>query len=429
MTDLSCKFFQTAMETNTLGWYRPCCIFKGSIKEPNGTIISTKTHTIAEAFNSEGFNKARQDLANGVKIDGCRFCWMEEEAGIPSKRMKGSESQCYGVYKDGKITLLDLKLGSTCNLKCRTCSPTSSSLWLTEWKQIWSDGRKAEEIGRPEFFEDQLPFWKDIDQVLEDCVRINFTGGEPFLVEKHIEFLRHAVKLGRSRDIMIHYNTNANVVPSQELQELWQEFKEIKIDFSIDGVGSRYEYIRHPGNWETVVENIRNFIDHNPGNRKFGISYTVSIYNWPYVVEDLTTFAEIWPEIVPGIFINLMHGPQPLNITSLPESYKQKIADKVSQFQRIGTTYPHWVHSQLTEAVQFMFSSEGLADRVRVGEQIIRIAESDQIREENFKETFPESYAELAETWRQCRDSYAEEQELFRGQHDTRWKIVNTKLV
>ena len=46
------------------------------------------------------------------------------------------------------------------------------------------------------------------------------------------------------------------------VEELWNYFKGIQLNISIDGVYDVYDYIRQPGNYETVKENIVKIAKH-----------------------------------------------------------------------------------------------------------------------------------------------------------------------
>jgi sulfatase maturation enzyme AslB (radical SAM superfamily) len=105
---------------------------------------------------------------------------------------------------------------------------------------------------------------------------VHFNGGEPLLSKTHVEFLQ---ALPNKDQIYINYNTNATILPDQTLLDLWQQFKLVQIDFSIDDVEQRFEYQRYPANWKQVTNNLQWYIDHVPHNCMFAVNTTVSILN------------------------------------------------------------------------------------------------------------------------------------------------------
>lgn len=77
----------------------------------------------------------------------------------------------------------------------------------------------------------------------------------------------------------LNYNTNGTILPSQELLNLWKQFRIVQLDFSIDDVGNRFEYQRYPANWNEVIGNLRWYIDNSPVNCMFAVNTTVGILN------------------------------------------------------------------------------------------------------------------------------------------------------
>ena len=63
------------------------------------------------------------------------------------------------------------------------------------------------------------------------------------------------------------------------LLELWEQFKLVQLDFSIDDIGARFEYQRYPAKWHEVTENLQWYIDHAPHKCMFAINTTISILN------------------------------------------------------------------------------------------------------------------------------------------------------
>jgi MoaA/NifB/PqqE/SkfB family radical SAM enzyme len=116
--------------------------------------------------------------------------------------------------------------------------------------------------------------WEELD--LTKLKFVHFNGGEPLLSKEHVEFLN---AVPNKRIVHLNYNTNGTILPTTELLELWEQFKLVQLDFSIDDVGSRYEYQRYPAKWETIENNLQWFIDNSPGNCMFATNTTVSVLN------------------------------------------------------------------------------------------------------------------------------------------------------
>ena len=65
------------------------------------------------------------------------------------------------------------------------------------------------------------------------------------LIKRHFDILQTLVDKGRAKDISISYNTNGSIYPKDYI-DLWKQFKSVQVFFSVDGVGERFNYIRHP---------------------------------------------------------------------------------------------------------------------------------------------------------------------------------------
>ena len=73
-------------------------------------------YTLSDVKNSKWLSTLQQKFLNNEKLDACKNCWHEEEAGIQSKRLR--ENLYWGDNFTPGIKALDLKLGNICNSKC-----------------------------------------------------------------------------------------------------------------------------------------------------------------------------------------------------------------------------------------------------------------------------------------------------------------------
>jgi sulfatase maturation enzyme AslB (radical SAM superfamily) len=222
----------------------PCCLFP---TEPADKI---------EFQNNTFLKDVRQQWDNNIVPKNCVGCDRHKN----SNRWYDDNG-----YKDTSVELvrLDYWVGDVCNLKCAICGPENSSAWKEELK-IPTELRKNT----------VNQVWKELD--LTQLKYIHFNGGEPLLSKEHVEFLE---ALPNKSQIHINYNTNGTILPSDKLLSLWNEFKLVQLDFSIDDIEERFEYQRYPAKWSRVAENLQWYIDEAPVNCMFAINTTVSILN------------------------------------------------------------------------------------------------------------------------------------------------------
>lgn len=216
--------------------------------------------------NDQYLKEVRDTWSAGQWPDACSVCKQAENLNVNSRRLGSNQ-----WYKDHnlfntevELTRIDYWVGDLCNLKCMICGPKNSS----SWKQ---------ELNLPVEIKKTVnnQFWKTMD--LSSIKFVHFNGGEPLLSKEHVELLK---SLPNKHQVHLNYNTNATILPSAELMDLWVQFELVQLDFSIDDIGDRFEYQRFPAKWAEVVENLQWFVANAPTNCMFSVNTSVSILNY-----------------------------------------------------------------------------------------------------------------------------------------------------
>lgn len=240
----------------------PCCQAGSAVEPVDGFDFQTSPH----------LTKLRGQFERGEKPVECDRCWQVETAGHKSRRMSAIEF--YNAEPSTEVQLEGIDHSATwaCNLACIMCSPENSSLWATQ-ENLTRDDLKA--MGR--YFQKSNNFLDNLD--VSHVKKIHFNGGEPMLNNDQTGFLLKLEEQGVLQNAFISYNTNGTVMPSPQVVDLWQRARLVKIFFSIDAVGSAFEYVRWPGKWDQVSQNILDMRASLPGNVMFGFNTTVGNYN------------------------------------------------------------------------------------------------------------------------------------------------------
>jgi MoaA/NifB/PqqE/SkfB family radical SAM enzyme len=225
-----------------------------------------------------------------------------------------------------------------------------------------------------------LKFYKK-DFVLEftkqasGVVHLDIPGGEPFLsgVTEQKQLLQHYVDSGQAANITLHYTTNATIMPDAEWWQLWQHFKEVEIQLSIDGIGSRFEYIRYPASWSTVSSNIAEYVSKQPQVR-LSVSHTVSAYNIYYLDE---FFAWCYNQQLPRPWLGRVHNPAHMRPAVWSEHARRAIVEHLlashnDDVQVWGKLMQNSDDSEYFQTFRTM------------------LAQHDQLRSLDFRNTFPE---------------------------------------
>lgn len=240
----------------------PCCQAACALEPVDTFDFQTSPH----------LSKLRQQFDNNEKPSACDRCWQMEDAGHKSRRLSAIEF--YNTVPSSEIILEGIDHSSTwaCNLACIMCSPVNSSLWATQENLKRND---LTAIGR--YFQKSNNFLDRLD--VGHIKKIHFNGGEPMLNNDQIELLLKLEEQGVLANSFISYNTNATVMPSKKILDLWSRARLVKLFFSIDAVGPGFEYIRWPGNWNQTSKNILDMKAMLPSNVMFGFNIAVGSYN------------------------------------------------------------------------------------------------------------------------------------------------------
>jgi glutamate-1-semialdehyde 2,1-aminomutase len=201
--------------------------------------------------------------------------------------------------------------------------------------------------------------------MLDQIRYIEFTGGEPFMIQEHFDMLQVIVDRGIAHQVEIHYNTNGTHYP-ESAESIWQHFKIVEIAFSIDDLGERFEYQRTNALWSEVMVNLDRFreLRGRYKNIQLQVCSTVNIFN----VWHLEGLAEwIDRQGFDFIYWNIMHEARHFSISALPEKAKELAA------QRLDTAIVGPFHrSEFNKIRDFMISGESIPAE-KICEQIFRL--------------------------------------------------------
>ena len=389
--DKFCVLPWISLEASPIGTVRPCCLADDELVDNSGVKFSLLKANFADIQNSTAMRTLREQFLAGQKPQTCRKCWNEERAGRTSKRMHTLDRMKHmGITSewtlDAKpLMFLDLKLGNICNLKCRICGSWSSSTFAAEeLKNLPTDQNPKENhhyfmIRAGAWPRENTVFWNEMDQVVDQIRYIEFTGGEPFMIQEHFGMLQRLVDKGIAGNIEIHYNTNGTQWPEQA-EEIWKHFKTVEIAFSIDDVEERFEYQRSNAIWLAVNSNIEKFreLRTRHSNIKLQVCCTVNVFNVYY----LETVAQwITKQNFDFVYWNIMHDAYYFSISTLPESAKQKIA------LRLETAEVSKSHKEeFKRIVDFMNNGTSLDGSILK----MRVADLDRKRQQNLAQVEPE---------------------------------------
>lgn len=392
-----CMLPWISIETSPIGTSRPCCLAREEIIKDNGEKYDLNVDTLESVYHSNYMQKLRSQFRQGIKPDTCKLCWDEEAAGKTSKRIH-SRIRLKELYplvdwdndNPDQLWFLDLKLGNICNLKCRICGSWSSSKWAAEELEYMpKDFDKKTHIAYTWLKKGAWPrnkdsvFWDNLKILLPKIKYLEFTGGEPWLIQEHIDLLKFAVEEKFSKNIDIHYNTNATQLP-KDLIELWKDFGRIDIAFSIDNVGKRFEYERYGASWNqaNIVIDTVHQLQQIHSNITTQLCFTINVQN-VYYINELLDWAET--KNFGDIYFNMLHSPVDMNIQYMTDKAKKLVVDKLKTTTWTSKKY----QQEITNIINFIEHGPG-SD----GHNFLqKMKKADSYRKQNFLDT----HAEIAQ--------------------------------
>ena len=388
-----CMLPWVSIETSPIGTARPCCMAHEEIVDSNGKKYDLNSHTLTEIYQSDYMQQLRQQFRRGEKPATCNRCWEEEAAGRDSKRIH-SRVRLKELYQQvdwsndqpDQLWFVDLKLGNICNLKCRICGSWSSSKWAEEeLAYMPEDFNKKEHIAYTWLRQGAWPrksevFWDNLKTVLPDIKYFEFTGGEPWMIQEHFDLLEYAVEQGYSKNIDIHYNTNATQDPSTHFL-LWKEFGRVDIAFSIDNVGDRFEYERYGAKWDIanqIIDDVHFKQIYLP-NITTQLCFTINIQN-VYYLDELLTWAET--KGFGNIYFNMMHSPDHMSVQRMTPAAQELVLNKLK------TTFwrSEFYQREIDAVIKFIEAGPGSDG----SEFLFKMKRTDEHRKQCFSDTHPE---------------------------------------
>lgn len=318
----SCAWLQNRVSIETDGWTRPCCLEIS----PHAKIAKI-SNGIENAFNDQKLITLNYNLANtgfSNKTDfACNRCRQLEENGQASLR---TTTKYLSTKRE--IKSIQFKLSNRCQLTCLHCSPTLSS--------GWAKIMKITPIVQESFIITDK-FIEELIYLLPNLTEIKFTGGEPFLDPNHWKILEHLKNYNRSHCELI-YITNGLIKPKYNL---WEGWKSITCNVSIDGYDDTYHWFRRGSNWEELLKNVLDLKNYSNVN----ILYSIT----PWTIQDhtkiknlFTNTAVFFTPIVKPDYASLLEFPKTISTKYWPNSSFTQMGSGADNLEKYRNFANYW---------------------------------------------------------------------------------------
>jgi sulfatase maturation enzyme AslB (radical SAM superfamily) len=274
----------------------------------------------ASAAEHQEFRRNLNEI-NSYESSTCSQCNFESSRKIRKTWRDHSFNIVPVDAEVGDPSYLEIQTDKTCNGGCIICGPWNSSYWQSELKQF--------------------PIKQTVDPIdkilslidIQKTKKILFLGGEPFLSTTDTKILP---LIKQPELVSLQYTTNGSIYPSQLHIDLWSKFQSVLINFSLDGIGTKFDYIRYPLKWSQVEKNVTRMMKELPSNVQFKSNHTVNILNLYYHNE-----FEDWYAQLPSLrFIKFTFNPcsGTLSPRQVPRKLFNMLVDKYGADSKVIRT-------------------------------------------------------------------------------------------
>jgi len=285
-----CGWADNILVVETDGYTRPCCGEPGVQSRISELYGDTPLLT---AWESTKLKYLRNQLRHGyseLTDPWCKRCRILEQSKNKSLR---TGQKILG--EPGELRALQFKLSNTCQLACGHCGSGLSS----QHHKYFHGGN-----GVIRAVQDIEPILNDVKTLLPQLKWIKFTGGEPWHDKDHWRILEGLQSMDKSH-CELHYITNAL---SKVRPHLWQGWRNVQIDISIDGLFDRYEWFRQNATWDLLYKKYNYYIDQG-----YDVSVNYSITPW--TIQDYAQAKDMFTKIKS----NIVTYPSYASIVNIPQ--------------------------------------------------------------------------------------------------------------
>lgn len=302
--------------------------------------------TPKQRWETDDVNQMRATFARGETPEPCQKCVNEQLAGKNSLRQRMTQwhPSAYqdivlsGKWQQGPM-IISSKVSNVCNIACRSCAGWDSNKFAKEGQHYVKVYNTNHDRTLGNRFVPRLPprhtDYTGFDEIADNVVHLEFFGGEPLLNHTHLDLLQQLIDTGRSKHTTLFYSTNCTQKITPVFLNLWQHFKKLEINLSIDHIGEKFEYLRWPGRWSEVEQNIKDILDIE---NKIGVpvSSTVAIcatLNNFYYIDEVVDWAVA---TVGSSYINMVAAPLNIALHVAPDYVKRAVEQHVKNPEVIG---------------------------------------------------------------------------------------------
>lgn len=363
---------------NTDGSVQCCSISKEYLGNVNNQSLQEILTT------SPKLKQIRRDMLDNKFPNNCSDCYVKEQHHKTTnfdnisnrlyhiKILKDSPFKLYQDEHKFELQQMDLRWRNTCNFACVYCDPVFSSVWA-----------KFEGVPDKMTNKSMDETFLFVKQNIKNLKTIYMAGGEPFLIKENLKIIDIIQK--ENPDLLLRINTNLSILTPKIYKQL-QKLKNVHWIVSAEATGKKFNYIRWPGNYQTLIQNIKK-IQQLP--HKVSINMTWNLLCVSNIIDFIDDMLEMG--VHPNQFImNSVTNPIEQSVLNITKKRRDDLVEIIKQ-KKTKINKNFFLYKVYTEMLDIL--NQPLLDTHDTA-LYNTLMDFDRKRKLNSKEVFPELYEE-----------------------------------
>ena len=363
---------------NTDGSVQCCSISKEFLGNVNKQSLQEILTT------SPKLKQIRRDMLDNKFPKNCSDCYVKEQHHKTTnfdnisnrlyhiKILKDSPFKLYKNEHKFELQQMDLRWRNTCNFACVYCDPVFSSVWA-----------KFEGVPDKMTNKSMDETFSFVKQNIKNLKTIYMAGGEPFLIKENLKIIDLIQR--ENPGLLLRINTNLSILTPKIYKQL-KKLKNVHWIVSAEATGKKFNYIRWPGNYQTLIQNIKK-IQQLP--HKVSINMTWNLFCVSNIIDFIDDMLEMG--VHPNQFImNSVTNPIEQSVLNITKKRRDDLVEIIKQ-KKTKINKNFFLYKVYTEMLDIL--NQPLLDTHDTA-LYNTLMDFDRKRKLDSKEVFPELYEE-----------------------------------
>ena len=287
-----------------------------------------------QLFNTPALKNDRKILLEDKRVPSCAVCWEAEDRGVVSRRQRTNSQVVTHSDLNSTLKVLNIVIGSDCNLTCSYCCKQYSSAWSSDLVnngeyQVSNTNRYSMTKKDKVIYKlSQKEITKSSNRrlLLEETALLSaetifISGGEPFL---NLDLANLVSKLSFSKSLEIFTGLGVNTHRFTKEIEKIKEIPNVTLVVSAENIGSHYEFNRHGNSYTRFLDNLEVI-------KKSGIPFKFASVLSNITLFGLVDFLKEFKDC--DIGFNICNDPNFLSVNVLDDESKFKLSESLDNIE------------------------------------------------------------------------------------------------